>query len=176
MQSLAPAPSSIISTPSLGPKVSAVRVRKASAACGECKRLKTKCIFRDKAAACENCTKRHLSCTLDLDRDMRRKSAYKKRIEELTEERDTLLQLFQTLQDSSDANSTTLLKMIRSKSSLSNIQLYLSTKHQQQRSKSAETVDSSQISTETNRHTLSHRVLSIQQLLDMPTRCIPADS
>ncbi|PYI13270.1 hypothetical protein BO99DRAFT_64168 [Aspergillus violaceofuscus CBS 115571] len=107
---------------------------------------------------------------------MRRKSAYKKRIEELTEERDTLLQLFQTLQDSSDADSTTLLKLIRSKSSLSNIQLYLDTKHQQQRSKSAETVDSSQISTETDRHTLSHRVLSIQQLLDKPTRCIPADS
>ncbi|RAL07014.1 uncharacterized protein BO97DRAFT_268729 [Aspergillus homomorphus CBS 101889] len=107
---------------------------------------------------------------------MRRKSAYKKRTKELTEERDILLQLFQTLQDSSDASSTPSLKLIRSKSSLSDIHLYLGTKHQQQRSKSADTVDSPRMSTETNRHTLSHRVPSIQQLLDMPTHCIPAYS
>ncbi|RAL03710.1 Zn(II)2Cys6 transcription factor [Aspergillus ibericus CBS 121593] len=125
MQPIAPAPPRTAAPSFSAPNASVPRLRKASVACRECKRTKARCQFSDGAAACDRCTKRHLSCTFDLDEDMRRKSAHKRKIGKLEAERNDLLQLVQTLQDSSDAKAMQLLDLIRTKAPLSELKLYM---------------------------------------------------
>ncbi|PYI12868.1 hypothetical protein BO99DRAFT_300811, partial [Aspergillus violaceofuscus CBS 115571] len=79
------------------------------------------CRLRDKAAACERCTEHRLACTFDTDQDGRRDLISQERIEDMRAERDTLVELFQALKNSSDANIAPLLDLIRSKASLGDI-------------------------------------------------------
>ncbi|RAK74309.1 uncharacterized protein BO72DRAFT_516876 [Aspergillus fijiensis CBS 313.89] len=150
-------------SPSESP-ISVPKLRKASAACTHCKRQKARCQIADGATACERCTKRELSCVFELDDDMRRKLAHKRKIAKLEEERDVLLQLVQTLQDSPDAKATQLLNLIRSKAPLDEIMLYMdhnvSERDRETSPLLAEIYERTHGSKEDNKRTASHPALS----------------
>ncbi|OJJ95245.1 hypothetical protein ASPACDRAFT_36771 [Aspergillus aculeatus ATCC 16872] len=158
--------------------VSVPKLRKASAACTHCKRQKARCQIADGATACERCTKRELSCAFELDDDMRRKLAHKRKIESLEEERDVLLQLVQTLQDSPDAKATQLLNLIRSKAPLDEIKLYMdhnvSERDRETTPLLAEIHERTHGPKEDNKRTASHQALNIQRLIDIPVYRVPA--
>ncbi|PYI29482.1 hypothetical protein BP00DRAFT_231552 [Aspergillus indologenus CBS 114.80] len=157
MQPIIPAPSFPSFSPSTRPKVTAACVRKGSAACGECQRQKTICRLRDKAAACERCIEHRLSCAFDTDQDGRRTPASQQSVEDMRAERDTLVELFQALKNSSDANIAPLLDLIRSKASLGDIRLYLEntrSDRQRQSSISSSLGDQSPAVVENSEHAL----------------------
>ncbi|PYH71025.1 fungal specific transcription factor domain-containing protein [Aspergillus vadensis CBS 113365] len=114
MQSIAPAQlRPATSNPFSTPNASVPRLRKASAACRECKRSKARCQIRDGASQCCRCTERRLSCVFDLEEDKRRKLAHKRKIVKLEEKRDDLLQLVEALQNSSDSKAIRVLNLMR---------------------------------------------------------------
>ncbi|GLA18851.1 hypothetical protein AnigIFM62618_006506 [Aspergillus niger] len=179
MQPITPAPRRPdTSDPSSTPNASVPRLRKASTACRECKRTKARCHIREGASECDRCTERHLSCVFDLEEDMRRKLAHKRKIEKLEEERNDLLQLVKTLQNSSDANAMQVLSLIRSKPPLSKIKLYIDkniSEHEQETTPSlAEIHNQTSMLENGNKRTYSHRALTIQRLVDIPVYRIPA--
>ncbi|RAH76607.1 hypothetical protein BO86DRAFT_404540 [Aspergillus japonicus CBS 114.51] len=160
------------------PSVAVPKLRKASTACSHCKRQKARCQIPDGATACERCTKRDLSCIFEQDEDMRRKLAHKRKLEKLEEERDVLLQLVQTLQDSPDAKATQLLNLIRSKAPLGEIKLYMDhnvlDRDRETTPLLAEIYERTHGLKEDNKRPSSHQVLNIQRLVDIPVYRVPA--
>ncbi|RAH42398.1 uncharacterized protein BO95DRAFT_235073 [Aspergillus brunneoviolaceus CBS 621.78] len=155
MEPIIPAPSFPFSSSSTRPKVRTARLRKGWESCGECQRQKTICRFRDEAAACERCTKHRLACTFHTDQDGRQSSTSRRRFEEMRAERDTLVELFQALKNSSDADIAPLLDLIRSKASLADIRLHLDndrSQHRQQRSSPPNVEDKSSTLVENAEH------------------------
>ena len=114
----------------------------------------------------------------DLEEDMRRKLAHKRKIEKLEEERNDLLQIVKTLQNSSDANAMQVLSLIRSKPPLSKIKLYIDkniSEHEQETTPSLAKIHNQTSMLENgNKRTYSHRALTIQRLVDIPVYRIPA--
>ncbi|GLA66804.1 hypothetical protein AtubIFM54640_009390 [Aspergillus tubingensis] len=166
MQPIAPAPQRpATSNPSSTPNASVPRLRKASAACRECKRSKARCQIREGASQCDRCTERRLSCVFDLEEDKRRKLAHKRKILKLEEERDDLLQLVKALQNSSDSKAIQVLNLMRSKAPLSEVKLYIDN-------------DNSELERETtptlNKQMSSHRGPDIQHPVDIPVYRISA--
>ncbi|KAI2969823.1 hypothetical protein CBS147352_2455 [Aspergillus niger] len=179
MQPITPAPRRLdTSDPSSTPNASVPRLRKASTACRECKRTKARCQIREGTSECDRCTERHLSCVFDLEEDMPRKLAHKRKIEKLEEERNDLLQLIKTLQNSSDAKAMQVLNLIRSKTPLSKIKLYIdkniSEPERETAPSLAEIYNQTSMLENGNKRTYSHRALTIQRLVDIPVYRIPA--
>lgn len=109
---------------------------------------------------------------------MRRKLAHKRKIEKLEEERNDLLQLVKTLRNSSDAKAMQVLNLIRSKTPLSKIKLYIdkniSEPERETTPSLAEIYNQTSMLENGNKRTYSHRALTIQRLVDIPVYRIPA--
>ncbi|PYH45573.1 Zn(II)2Cys6 transcription factor [Aspergillus saccharolyticus JOP 1030-1] len=135
--------------------------RKASIACSECKRLKSKCRVRDGATVCDRCTKQKLPCIFDLDEDGRRRLAHKRKIERLEEERDLLLQVVHSLRDSSDTKAAELLNLVRSKAPLGELKSYLDQ-------------DQPDLVQAATKQASIHRAMDINRLVDIPVYRVPA--
>ncbi|OJJ97427.1 hypothetical protein ASPACDRAFT_80335 [Aspergillus aculeatus ATCC 16872] len=169
MQPLAPAPSAreggrgYLTPPT---NMSLPPQRKASMACGECKRLKSKCRVRDGATSCDRCTKQKLQCIFDLDDDGRRRLAHKRKIERLEEERDLLLQVVHSLRDSSDAKAAQLLNLVRSKAPLGELKLYMDQDVTEE--------DRYELLYAANKKVSLHRAMDINRLVDIPVYRVPA--
>jgi hypothetical protein len=67
-------------------------------------------------------------CVFDISKDLRRRIGQKRRIEILEEERDTLLQIVDTLRGDHSNNVNQLLYLIRSQATLDDIKTYISSK------------------------------------------------
>ncbi|OKL58501.1 hypothetical protein UA08_06055 [Talaromyces atroroseus] len=119
-RSLAPAP------PGFQRKANAEPARQRkniSTACSACKTRKWKC---SGTVPCENCVRSNTECIIDESSDNRRRLAVKRKLEELTEDKNLLLRLVETLRYSSNEHVVRLLDLIRNKnSSLDEIKAYL---------------------------------------------------
>ncbi|OJZ85230.1 hypothetical protein ASPFODRAFT_61906 [Aspergillus luchuensis CBS 106.47] len=179
MQPIAPAPlRPVTSNPSSTPNASVPRLRKASTACRECKRTKARCQIREGASLCDRCTERRLSCVFDLEEDKRRKLADKRKIVKLEEERDDLLQLVKTLQNSSDSKAMQVFNLMRSKAPLSEVKLHIDNDISELDRETTPTLAGIDNQTpmlgNERKQTSSHRAPNIQHLVDIPIYRIPA--
>ncbi|KMK59614.1 C6 transcription factor, putative [Aspergillus fumigatus Z5] len=81
--------------------------------------------------ACSACKTRKLKnnveCTFDASADKRRRGALKRKVNQLEEKEELLIQLVSTLRESGTRRTIQLLNLIRSNASLSEIQLYIDT-------------------------------------------------
>ncbi|RAL14755.1 Zn(II)2Cys6 transcription factor [Aspergillus homomorphus CBS 101889] len=169
MQPLAPAPSRKSAHGAMPPPpthLSFPPQRKASMACSECKRLKSKCRVSDGATSCDRCLKQKLSCVFDLDEDGRRRLAHKRKVEKLEEERDTLWQVVHSLRDSPDAKAAQLLNLVRCRAPLSELKLYID--------QHASEHDRQELGLPPNKRASAHRALDINRLVDIPVYRVPA--
>lgn len=75
---------------------------------------------------CNNCIRSNTECVIDESNDNRRRFALKRKLEELTKEKNLLDQLVETLRSSSNEHVVRLLDLIRNKrTSLEEIKIYL---------------------------------------------------
>jgi hypothetical protein len=93
-------------------------------ACSACKTRKLKC---SGTSPCTNCIKNNVECTFDASADKRRRGALKRKVNQLEEKEDLLIQLVSTLRESGTRRTIQLLNLIRSNASLAEIQLYIDT-------------------------------------------------
>ncbi|KAF4283405.1 hypothetical protein KXX16_007462 [Aspergillus fumigatus] len=93
-------------------------------ACSACKTRKLKC---SGISPCTNCIKNNVECTFDASADKRRRGALKRKVNQLEEKEELLIQLVSTLRESGTRRTIQLLNLIRSNASLSEIQLYIDT-------------------------------------------------
>ncbi|KAJ5988264.1 C6 transcription factor [Penicillium waksmanii] len=99
--------------------VNNVSIKRRSTACNECQRRRTKCIS---GIPCLECTKRNSRCIFEESSDKRRKS-YERKIEEhLRYYRGLLDDLLEAIRHSSDDNVDRIFNIVRSGSSISEIQ------------------------------------------------------
>lgn len=78
---------------------------------------------------CNNCVRSNTECIIDETNDNRRRLAVKRKLEELTEDRDLLIRLVDTLRYSSNEHVVRLLDLIRNRNaSLEEIKAYLEVK------------------------------------------------
>ncbi|KAL4935617.1 hypothetical protein BDV06DRAFT_206638 [Aspergillus oleicola] len=102
-----------------------MRRTKASNACTACKRRKTKCIVHAGSENCVKCTAEKSECVFDATTDQRRHVGQKRKVEDLEQERDILLELLDALRDSPNNQSMQLLNLIRSNTSMQEIKLFM---------------------------------------------------
>ncbi|KAL4807269.1 hypothetical protein BDV18DRAFT_115137 [Aspergillus unguis] len=119
-RALLPVPSSI--PPPVGQTLRP-RVKKASLACTECRKRKSKCIGLP--PPCERCRRQNTPCILDEDSDRRRKGAIERRLEALEQDRTLLLRLVDSIREESQEEVRRILQVIRSDCSLDEIRQFL---------------------------------------------------
>ncbi|KAH8691636.1 hypothetical protein BGW36DRAFT_304596 [Talaromyces proteolyticus] len=96
-----------------------VRAKNASRACSECQKRKIKCIGTN---PCRNCEENSLFCEINDETDGRRRTALKRKVEDLEQDREFLLRLVEALRDD-DQHALQLFNLIRSNASLDDIRL-----------------------------------------------------
>ncbi|KAL3460126.1 hypothetical protein BJX64DRAFT_193163 [Aspergillus heterothallicus] len=104
------------------------RRRKASTACNECRKHRSKCRVSDGASQCERCVQNKTECVVDATEDLRRKIAQKRQVQDLEEDRKLLYQLLETVADAvgetSDSYITGLVDLIRNRASLDELRQF----------------------------------------------------
>ncbi|KAF7586365.1 hypothetical protein BBP40_009031 [Aspergillus hancockii] len=150
------------------------RRRNVGTACSACKARKLKCTG---TAPCANCVKSRLECTLDQTADKRRRGVLKRKIDQLEEKEELLIQLIGILRESGNRRTVPLLNLIRSNATLAEIQYYLD--HQLPRSELARTPELIEVSHEVQRiqqseTRSSRRILDAKRLSDQPLFQVPA--
>ncbi|KAL4913289.1 hypothetical protein BDW62DRAFT_214378 [Aspergillus aurantiobrunneus] len=99
------------------------RVKKASLACTECRKRKSKCIGIP--PPCERCRHHKTLCVLDEDSDRRRKGTLERRLDALEQDRTLLLRLVESIPDDSQDEVSKVLNFIRDDASLDEIRQFL---------------------------------------------------
>ncbi|KAL4963641.1 fungal specific transcription factor domain-containing protein [Aspergillus stella-maris] len=82
-------------------------------------------IIHNGSTTCVRCTAEKSECVFDVATDQRRRVGQKRKVEDLEQERDVLLELLEALRDSPNNKSMQLLNLIRSNASLQEIKLFM---------------------------------------------------
>ncbi|THC94082.1 hypothetical protein EYZ11_006452 [Aspergillus tanneri] len=98
------------------------RRKNVGTACLACKARKLKCTGN---SPCANCIKNGLECTLNQAADKRRRGHMKRKIDLLEDKEDLLIGLVGVLRETGNRRTITLLNLIRSNASLSEIRNYI---------------------------------------------------
>ncbi|KAL4808649.1 hypothetical protein BDV18DRAFT_157592 [Aspergillus unguis] len=98
------------------------RVTKATAACTECRKRRSKC---DTGIPCSACRRNGTNCTVDWGQDRRRKRVMRQKIEALGEKRDLLLGLIENIRDSDKAKVDQLRNFIKGDIELDDLRQFL---------------------------------------------------
>ncbi|RHZ57914.1 Zn(II)2Cys6 transcription factor domain-containing protein [Aspergillus thermomutatus] len=117
------APRTLLDTPTARPVAEESKIRRASTACAECKRRRTKCSAKLTGAPCSVCALHHRDCIIDKDADKRRKVAQKRLEEDLTYYREFVEQLLEALRHGKRACIDAIINVIRSGATLEEIRL-----------------------------------------------------
>ncbi|KAL4910340.1 hypothetical protein BDW74DRAFT_144905 [Aspergillus multicolor] len=99
------------------------RVKKASLACTECRKRKSKCVGLP--PPCERCRRLNTECILDEESDRRRRGVLERRLDALEQDRTLLVGLVDSIRDGSQEEASRVLSYIRSDASLEDIRQYL---------------------------------------------------
>ncbi|KAL4958509.1 hypothetical protein BDW69DRAFT_153724 [Aspergillus filifer] len=99
------------------------RGKKASLACTECRKRKSKCIGLP--PPCDRCRQHKTQCILDEDSDRRRRGGLERRLDALEQDRTLLLRLVDSIQIESLEGATRILEFVRDDASLDDIRQYL---------------------------------------------------
>ncbi|KAL4802520.1 hypothetical protein BDV18DRAFT_62412 [Aspergillus unguis] len=100
------------------------RAKKASIACAECRRRRSKCTG---GIPCDRCRGDKTACVVNEDSDRRRKGVLERRLELLERDRSLLSVLIESLQQANELEASRVLDVIRSRSSLDDIREFLDT-------------------------------------------------
>ncbi|KAE8144106.1 hypothetical protein BDV25DRAFT_167645 [Aspergillus avenaceus] len=109
-------------TPGGGPPEE-VKIKRASAACTECKRRRTKCSADTTGAPCAECALHGRECVVDEYADKRRKVAARRAQEELRYYRGFVEQLLKAIRYGDRPNVDAIVNIIRSGATLEEIRL-----------------------------------------------------
>ncbi|KAL5003323.1 hypothetical protein BDV10DRAFT_43972 [Aspergillus recurvatus] len=99
------------------------RVKKASLACTECRKRKSKCVGLP--PPCERCRRQKTECILDEESDRRRRGVLERRLGALEQDRTLLVRLVDCIRDGSQEEASRVLNYIRSDASLDDIRRFL---------------------------------------------------
>ncbi|RDW90603.1 putative Zn(II)2Cys6 transcription factor [Aspergillus mulundensis] len=105
------------------------RVKKASLACTECRKRKSKAtrlLCVGLPPPCERCRRLNTECILDEESDRRRRGVLERRLDALEQDRTLLVRLVDSIRDGSQEEASRVLSYIRSDASLDDIRHYLS--------------------------------------------------
>ncbi|KAL6234135.1 hypothetical protein BDW75DRAFT_231358 [Aspergillus navahoensis] len=121
---LLPVPSAVAS--SVGNTIRP-RVKKASLACTECRKRKSKAMLScvGLPPPCERCRRQKTECILDEESDRRRRGVLERRLDALEQDRTLLVRLVDCIRDGSQEEATRVLNYIRSDASLDDIRRFL---------------------------------------------------
>ncbi|KAG2417349.1 hypothetical protein HFD88_008568 [Aspergillus terreus] len=100
--------------PTPGPPSDEGKIKRASAACGECKRRRTKCSADTTGSPCTECAIHGRECIIDEYADKRRKVAAKRAQEELKYYRGFLEQLIEAIRTGDGVSVDAIINIIRS--------------------------------------------------------------
>ncbi|GFF42399.1 hypothetical protein IFM58399_06596 [Aspergillus lentulus] len=141
-------------------------------ACSACKTRKLKC---SGTSPCTNCIKNNVECTFDASADKRRRGALKRKVNQLEEKEDLLIQLVSTLRESGTRRTIQLLNLIRSNASLAEIQLYIDTQLKSELEQTPELIEVcneiqrfEQMGSRSRRRILDTQRVSVEPLFRVP--------
>ncbi|KAK9580836.1 hypothetical protein V6Z92_007943 [Aspergillus fumigatus] len=117
------APRTALDTPPAGPVAEECKVRRASTACRECQRRRTKCSANSTGAPCSECALHGRDCIVDEYADKRRKVARDRIQEELAYYREFVQQLLAAIRHGNRTDVDVIINVIRSGASLEKIHL-----------------------------------------------------
>ncbi|KAL4975853.1 hypothetical protein BDW66DRAFT_160124 [Aspergillus desertorum] len=103
------------------------RVKKASLACTECRKRKSKAMLSciGLPPPCERCRRQKIECILDEESDRRRRGVLERRLDALEQDRTLLVRLVNCIRDGSQEEASRVLNYTRSDASLDDIRQFL---------------------------------------------------
>ncbi|KAL4987083.1 hypothetical protein BDW68DRAFT_188302 [Aspergillus falconensis] len=103
------------------------RVKKASLACTECRKRKSKAMLScvGLPPPCERCRRQKTECILDEESDRRRRGVLERRLDALEQDRTLLVRLVDCIRHGSQEEASRVLNYIRSDASLDDIRQFL---------------------------------------------------
>ncbi|EAA58037.1 hypothetical protein AN6062.2 [Aspergillus nidulans FGSC A4] len=103
------------------------RIKKASLACTECRKRKSKAMLScvGLPPPCERCRRQKIECILDEESDRRRRGVLERRLDVLEQDRTLLVRLVDIIRDGSQEEASRVLNYIRSDASLDDIRRFL---------------------------------------------------
>ncbi|EAW06692.1 Zn(II)2Cys6 transcription factor domain-containing protein [Aspergillus clavatus NRRL 1] len=115
------APRTLLDPPTPGPVAEETKIRRASTACTECKKRRTKCSADSTGIPCSECALHGRTCIIDELADKRRKVAAKRTQEELEYYRVFVEHLLEVIRHGEQATIDAVINTIRSGASLNEI-------------------------------------------------------
>ncbi|KAL4923076.1 uncharacterized protein BDV17DRAFT_278081 [Aspergillus undulatus] len=102
------------------------RGKKASLACTECRKRKSKCVGLP--PPCERCRQHRTPCILDEDSDRRRRGGLERRVDALEQDRTLLLRLVDSIRNESLDEAIRIVDLVRRDASLDEMRQYMDRK------------------------------------------------
>ncbi|GIJ89644.1 hypothetical protein Asppvi_008589 [Aspergillus pseudoviridinutans] len=117
------APRTLSDTPTAGPAAEESKIRRASTACTECQRRRTKCSANSTGTPCSECALHGRDCIIDEFADKRRKVVRDRAQEELVYYREFVEQLLAAIRHGKRTDVDAIINVIQSGASLEKIHL-----------------------------------------------------